>query len=156
MTPPTAVPNWSIIGDTRVVWFIDILSMTSIARKVALAIVGAALLTILSEDAYALRCGSKLILDGMHEAEVRRLCGDPVSVRQLGYVIRAYRNPGRAVAGRDSSTYYSYGYGYHHELMVVELIFNFGPRKLMRAMRFEGGRLTSISTAGYGFLQDGD
>jgi hypothetical protein len=31
------------------------------------------------------------------------------------------------------------------------MLFNFGPHKLMRVIRFEGGRLTSIDTAGYGY-----
>jgi len=34
---------------------------------------------------------------------------------------------------------------------VTELVYNFGPRKLMRKLRFEGGLLTSIETIGYGY-----
>ena len=48
-----------------------------------------------------------------------------------------------------SATRRSYG-GYQQELAVTEMLFNFGPRKLMRRIRFEGGRLTNIETAGYG------
>jgi hypothetical protein len=40
--------------------------------------------------------------------------------------------------------------GFREELLVKELLFNFGPRKLMRLVRFEGGRVVSIETAGYG------
>jgi len=31
------------------------------------------------------------------------------------------------------------------------MVFNFGPHKLIRILRFEGGLLTSIKTAGYGY-----
>ncbi|MBT8131141.1 MAG: DUF2845 domain-containing protein, partial [Gammaproteobacteria bacterium] len=49
-----------------------------------------------------------------------------------------------------SGTRHVYG-GFHEELLVKELLFNFGPRKLMRRIRFEGGYLVSIETAGYGY-----
>jgi hypothetical protein len=95
---------------------------------------------ILSSDpAHALRCGSRLVKDGMHESEVKAICGEPVSERTLGYVIRSYFHRG-------------YGHsGYNSEVLVTELVYNFGPRKLMRKLRFEGGILTSIETIGYGY-----
>lgn len=100
-------------------------------------------------DAWALRCGNRLVKDGMLESRVIALCGEPVSTRTLGYVLRPYivRRP----AGKSSlsGTRHVYG-GFHQELLVKEMLFNFGPRKLMRLIRFEGGRLASIETAGYG------
>jgi len=44
---------------------------------------------LLSEPAAAFRCGSKLVKDGMHELEVVKICGQPTSVRHLGYAIRS-------------------------------------------------------------------
>ncbi len=92
-----------------------------------------------SDPAHALRCGSRLVMDGMHESEVKAICGEPVSERTLGFVIRSYFHRG-------------YGHAsYNREVLVTELVYNFGPRKLMRKLRFEGGRLTSIETIGYGY-----
>lgn len=122
--------------------------MFSLFRRYAL--VCAALLAFLAiPDAHALRCGNKLVKDGMHEAQVTALCGDPVSARALGVVLRYY-DPYEDGRGLGHYTRY-YGYGTRQELLVTELVFNFGPHKLMRIMRFEGGRLTSIRTAGYGY-----
>ena len=110
------------------------------------------ILALVSDAAFAFRCGNRIIQDGMHEAEVIRLCGEPVSTRSLGYVIRSYSygrrslHPGRRPYPAD------YGH-YHHEVLVTEMLFNFGPRKLMRRLTFEGGILTSIRTMGYGYIE---
>lgn len=107
-------------------------------------------LLLVSDAAWALRCGSRLVVEGMHELQVVAICGDPVSTRQLGHVLRPYiiKQPvGISVA---HGMRHTYG-GYHQELDVKEMLFNFGPHKLMRLIRFEGGRLTEIRTAGYGY-----
>ena len=104
------------------------------------------------EDSWAFRCGNRLVKEGMHESEVIALCGEPDSVRHLGFVLRPifinrpYGTPGH------HSTAHVYS-GFHQELAVKEMLFNFGPHKLMRVVRFEGGRLTSIDTAGYGYRE---
>ena len=106
-----------------------------------------------AHDAWALRCGSRLVGKGMVEAEVIRLCGEPVIVRDLGYVLRPYLL--KVPAGRPGThgTRRVYG-GFHEELRVTEMLFNFGPRRLMRLIRFEGGRVASIETAGYGHREE--
>ena len=43
-----------------------------------------------SDPAHALRCGSRLVKEGMHETEVKAICGKPVSERSLGYVLRSH------------------------------------------------------------------
>lgn len=103
----------------------------------------------LCSDAWALRCGSRLVKEGMYETEVIALCGEPWSVRELGYVLRPYilKQPVGILGSHATRRVWS---GFHQELAVRELLFNFGPHKLMRVMRFEGGRLTSVDTAGYG------
>ena len=40
---------------------------------------------LLADPAHALRCGSKLVKQGMHEAEVLAICGNPTSQRSLGF-----------------------------------------------------------------------
>ncbi len=126
-------------------------------RQAATRISAAAILLIVSlatsDPAHALRCGSKLVLDGMLEQEVINHCGEPTSIRHLGYVVRAF-NPmtRRNLSGLQL---YRYGHGnYYHEVPVTVFVYNFGPRKLMRQLRFEGGMLTDIETLGYGYLDE--
>lgn len=112
---------------------------------ITLAVVAASVLV--SDPAHALRCGSRLVKEGIHETEVKAICGEPVSERSLGYVIRSY------IDRYHGSTRVRYHGGYAHEVLVTELVYNFGPRKLMRRLRFEGGLLVSIETIGYGYRE---
>ena len=104
-----------------------------------------------SEPAEAFRCGNKLVRDGMHEQQVVARCGQPTTMRHLGRAIRTL-------------DYFSHvrlhGYtywrrpGFTHlatEVIVTEYVYNFGPRKLMRRLIFEGGVLVRIETIGYGY-----
>lgn len=108
---------------------------------------------LVASDVWALRCGSRLIKEGMLESQVIDLCGEPVSSRSFGYVLRPVMIKRPAGLSSLSGTRREYA-GFHEELLVKEMLFNFGPRKLMRLIRFEGGRLTSIETAGYGHLSE--
>ena len=123
--------------------------------ETTLAVTACAILLLATEPAHALRCGTRLVKEGMLEAQVIELCGEPVSRQDLGYVLCPYLVKRPAGRPGHHSTTYVYG-GYHEELRVTELLFNFGPRKLMRILRFEGNRLTSIQTAGYGYLEKPD
>ena len=109
-------------------------------------------LIALADPAWALRCGSRLVKEGMHEAQVIELCGEPSSVRHLGFVLRPYIVKVPAGDFGHRSTRHTYG-GYHQEMLVTEMLFNFGPHRLMRLIRFEGGRVTYIETAGYGYRE---
>ena len=113
------------------------------------------ILLLLSDPAHALRCGHRLVKEGMYESQVVELCGEPVGKRYLGYVLRPYilKLPAGGLGSHSTRQAYS---GVHEELLVTELVFNFGPRKLMRILRFEGGYLTSIRTAGYGYREKAD
>ncbi len=126
--------------------------MTSFFRKFLLALSFGCVFMLISDPAHALRCGSRLVKDGMHESQIIELCGEPVSRRHLGYVLRPYilERPAGILGTHSTRHVYS---GFHEELLVTELLFNFGPRKLMRILRFEGGQLSSIRTAGYGYRE---
>ena len=103
-----------------------------------------------SASADAFRCKSRIVRDGMYDAEVIRLCGEPVSVRELGYVVRSFGHRRRSPLSIERR----YGYGhYQSEVRVTEMLFNFGPRRLMRLVRFEGGVVTSIRTMGYDYIE---
>ncbi len=103
-------------------------------------------------DANALRCGNKIVRDGMHEAQVIAICGEPATRRDIGRTFRApdvyARRPGD---GYPLDRYYP-GIG-STEVVVTEYIYNFGPRRLMRRMIFEGGLLVEIESLGYGYIE---
>ena len=106
----------------------------------------------LPDAAEAFRCKSRVVRDGMHETEVIRLCGEPVSVQDLGYVVRSFGYRNRSLISVNRR--YPEGYAhYQREVRVTEMLFNFGPRRLMRRVRFEGGVITSIRTMGYGYIE---
>lgn len=120
--------------------------------KLTAVLLAAALL--LPETAAALRCGTKLVKDGMHEVEVIAICGEPTSKRNLGYAIRSIdiREHRPSVPGWTISRSPGY-YSFPTEVMVTEYVYNLGPRKLMRRLVFEGGMLVSVETLGRGYRE---
>ena len=110
------------------------------------------MLCSMADPAWALRCGQRIVKEGMHELEVIDLCGEPSSVQHLGFVLRPYiiKQPAGSLGHRSTRHVYA---GFHEELPVTEMLFNFGPRRLMRIIRFEGGRVTNIETAGRGYRE---
>lgn len=118
--------------------------------KISLSAVLLGVFLLASKPAEAFRCGNRIIQDGMHEDLVKKFCGKPMSTRPLGLVLRSYY-PNGSSAGGLSASYYRYGF--FTEVMATESVYNFGPRKLMRILRFEGGYLVDIKTAGYGYLE---
>ena len=126
--------------------------MTSDAVK-SLAISALLLLALLFPDpAAALRCGNKLVKDGMHEQQVVAICGEPTSIRHLGYALRSFdfRIHRRVGPGVNVHRYPGYGV-FTQEVMITEYIYNFGPRRKMRRLLFEGGLLVEIEDIGYGY-----
>ncbi len=107
-----------------------------------------------TNPAHAFRCKSKLIMDGMHEQQVIAACGKPTTMRHLGYAVQGYRSsyPGGINTGR---SYPGYG-NLHHQVIITEYVYNFGPRKFMRRLIFEGGVLVTIESIGYGYLEKAD
>lgn len=118
-----------------------------------LAIILLSVLLVLPEPAAAFRCGNKLVKDGMHEIEVIAICGEPTTVRRLGYAIRSVdirdRRPGTPGWSVTRGGYYSYPV----EVMVTEYVYNLGPRKFMRRVLFEDGRVVSVETLGRGYQE---
>ena len=129
--------------------------MTLAARKITLTLGLISTLLLLNDPAWALRCGNKLVKRDMPESRVIELCGEPVDIQQLGYVLRPYIIKQPAGISVAHGMRHVYG-GYHQQLDVKEMLFNFGPHKLMRLIRFEGGRLRDIETAGYGYRENAD
>lgn len=107
---------------------------------------------LLSDPAAAFRCGSKLVVDGMHEAEVLAICGEPATRRHIGYAVRPYDPRRRYRREIGWGRRYDPGFGHlTEEVIVTEFVYNFGPRRLMQRLIFEGGLLVDIETLGYGY-----
>ncbi len=105
-----------------------------------------------AEPAHAFRCGSKLVKDGMHEAQVVGVCGKPTTRRNLGMAVRNYDYRSRRQTSPGWSSNRNIGYGYLvEEVIITEYVYNFGPRKLMRRLIFEAGVLVTIESIGYGY-----
>jgi hypothetical protein len=87
----------------------------------------------------------------MHEIKVRAICGEPVSVKSFGYVLRHYDfNSMRRLS--DRSKKFPRGVPLRREVLVTEHVYNFGPHRLMRQLRYEDSILVSIRTLDYGYL----
>ncbi len=112
----------------------------------------ALLLLLAASPAEAFRCGNRIVKEDMHETQVRRACGAPTTMRHIG---RALRHVDSAVERRHGGwTIRRFpGYGFAQEVIVTEYVYNFGPRKLMRRLVFEGGILVSIESLGYGYRE---
>ena len=105
-----------------------------------------------SASAFGFRCGRKLVTENMHEAQVRKACGTPTTSRHIGTVTRGTFIPVRRNPASGITTEHFPGYGpFIVELALTEYVYNFGPRKLMRRLLFEGGILVKIETIGYGY-----
>ena len=129
--------------------------MSAKPAKIALIVIAVLLLLLVSNPAHAFRCKSKLVRDGMHEQQVIAVCGEPTTRRVIGSAIRSYhygyrRNHGGGLSSRRT---YPGGGAFATEVVVTEWVYNFGPRKLMRRLVFEGGVLVTIETIGYGYIE---
>ncbi len=105
-----------------------------------------------ASPAHAFRCKSKIVVDGMHEQQVIAACGQPTTVRHIGYALQAYNIGWRSHYPGGISTGRSYG-NLHQQVIVTEYVYNFGPRKFMRRLIFEGGVLVTIESIGYGYIE---
>ena len=110
--------------------------------KRAVLLVGLCLLAA-SPSFAALRCGTKLVSEGDTRSEVAAKCGEPTEVVTQKSVFR------RPVIWTRNGPYYV-GEDFI-EVPVEAWIYNLGPNKLMRRLRFEDGVLTEIESLGYGY-----
>lgn len=109
---------------------------------------------IVTSPAHAFRCGNKIVIENMHEQQVLKACGEPTAIRHLGYTVRAFRIPNRRLLSPGvSAIRYSGDHYYTEEVVVTEYVYNFGPRKFMRRLVFQGGILVSIEKIGYGYRE---
>src|SRR5262245_51047944 len=98
-----------------------------------------------ASPAYAFRCGSHLISEGDTRSEVIAHCGEPTEIESRTAVLR---RPLVWIRGRP----YNVGESLV-EVPVDVWVYNLGPNKLMRRLRFEDGKLVEIETLGYGYYE---
>lgn len=111
---------------------------------------------LFAQPASALRCGHKLIGDGAPQGKVLKFCGEPESVQVRSiyraglprHRIRHRTDRFRSAAADRELLYADRAYV---EVRVEEWTYNFGPRRLMRVIRFENGVVTEIRQIGYGY-----
>ncbi len=96
-------------------------------------------------QAQALRCGTKLVTEGDTRGEVTAKCGDPAEVDHSSVWV----TPTTWIHGRPVQLS-----GNMIEVPVELWLYNLGPNKLMRRIRFENGRVVAIETLGYGYNRD--
>ena len=113
--------------------------MSKVLPMLTLAAIGLAA----SGPAWSFHCGTRLVHEGDTRAEVRAKCGEPADVE----VRSILRRPVIWLRGRPffASTDFV-------EIPVETWLYNLGPNKLMRRLRFEDGVLVEIETLGHGYL----
>jgi hypothetical protein len=99
-----------------------------------------------ASPAYAFRCGRYVIDEGVTRSEVAAKCGDPTEIDRRSAILR---QPTVWIRGRPYATGDSL-----IEIPVEIWIYNLGPNKLMRKLRFEDGVLVDIDTLGYGYYEN--
>ena len=62
--------------------------MINTSRHNILMILLTVVLLLTSMSAFGFRCGRKLVLENMHEAQVQKACGAPTTSRHLGFALR--------------------------------------------------------------------
>jgi hypothetical protein len=104
-----------------------------------------------SGSVFALRCGQSLVDIGNYREEVIKKCGEPDSI-DTHIEIRgsAHRLGGRTRADPGTSINFGQQYDTQIEVVVDEWIYDFGPRKFQKLLRFENGRLTEVEDLGKG------
>ncbi|HZX24246.1 MAG TPA: DUF2845 domain-containing protein [Woeseiaceae bacterium] len=110
----------------------------------------------LAPEAHAMRCGNKLVSEGMHITKVLDLCGEP-DHEQKRTVLRRNVFIGKTTQAPDSNVIRRHIYGWGTppwvEVEIRELTWNFGPNKFMRRVRFEDGIVTEIETLERGYVE---
>jgi len=100
--------------------------MKTLLLTVALALVG--------QPCFGMFCDDSLISKGDTQMEVLKRCGDPDYVTSPDY--RYSGTTGHHVNVRRTT--------------VVDWIYNFGPRRFIYTVTFEGGRVVQIESGDYG------
>jgi hypothetical protein len=100
------------------------------------------MLAVMSQPAWAFRCGTYLIDVGLQKAEVLSRCGPPATQDS-----KTERRIVRQRVGPPQNPVI-----YEREIQVTtdEWVYNFGPTQFMQLLVFEDGRVVKIRDLSYG------
>jgi hypothetical protein len=110
-------------------------------------LLSAVLLLTLSWNAGAesMECRDRIISEGDSLSKVATLCGNPTQVDHTSIV--------RSTAGSVVNGQWVASAGSQIEIPVEIWLYNLGPDRLMRQIRFEDGRVVRIQTLDFGYLE---
>ena len=95
--------------------------------------------------AESMECDNKIISQGDSISKVATLCGNPTQVDRTSLV--------RSASGGYINGQWVASAGAQIEIPVEVWLYNLGPDRLMRQIRFEEGRVVKIETLDYGYLE---
>jgi hypothetical protein len=115
-------------------------------------------LFVCMEPAFALRCGNRLVSEGDHQLKIEKYCGEPAAVTlhtvyRSGIPTSRHRHGRQQLSHANSSDELLIHNRSLEEVQIEEWTYNFGPRRLMRVIRFENGLVTNVTALGYGYIQ---
>jgi Protein of unknown function (DUF2845) len=116
------------------------------------------LLALVSHAAFALRCDDLVVEPGLAKVDVYDLCGEPDAVEshyeRRGFINHAefgqyggYNNPNAYAGGQFNYGQQNFG---SVDIFVEEWVYDFGRSRLRQLLRFENGRLITITDLGRG------
>lgn len=101
-----------------------------------------------SAAANGLRCDNRLVQEGDSQYEVKSLCGPPDDVQQRTEARRVQRAVQRPCAHGSGSCVVVVDH--YVEVTVDEWVYDFGPRRFLQYLTFEGGQLVAVRSGAYG------
>lgn len=107
-----------------------------------LALIAALFVLPSAARAEGMRCGTKLVHEGDTRTEVIAKCGEPTDVTRTSVM----RRPVVWLHGRPY-----YASADLVEIPIERWVYNLGPQRFMREVRFEDGRVVDVATLGYGY-----
>ena len=117
--------------------------------KKSIAVVTMVIVALWTQGAGAdsFRCGTRLVSDGDSTDKVAALCGPPSSIQRREILQR----PIRWYSGRPYYTSFE-----PVPIPIEYWIYNLGPNKLMRRLKFEDGLLIDVETLSHGYYSESD
>jgi hypothetical protein len=109
---------------------------------------GGLLLPEPSAASNSLRCDNQLVQEGDSQYEVKSLCGLPHDVQQRTETRRVQRAVQRPCAR--GSGLCAVVVDHYVDIVVDEWIYDFGPRRFLQYLTFEGGQLVAVRSGPYG------
>ena len=108
---------------------------------------------LIALPAEAARCGSALIVKGDSQAKVQKYCGEPATKSNY-YAVRRGTYPTRNEDGDWVPPERDFKLIGRTEVLVEDWVYNFGPNKFMRKIRFTNGVVEDIETVGRGYREE--